>query len=221
MKFYVTSIFILISFLYFGKTNGIIRGRVLSQNSKTALFGARIYVTNGEEQRISFSDTLGEFCFSNLTIGNYSLHVSLLGFKEFKIDSIEIIGNEDIDIILKLIPSPIFLSTVTIRNAHEKSINHNVSSRVISNDEFSRTAGAAGDPARLISSFAGVNPVDRNNDLVVRGNSPVGMVWRLEGIEIPNPNHFSSQGSSGGSISMFNSDIIATSTFYSSAFPAE
>ena len=73
-----------------------------------------------------------------------------------------------------------------------------VSARTFSVEETKRYAGSIDDPARMASSYAGVGVVDGNNDLVIRGNSPRGMLWRMEGLEIPNPNHFSSQGASGG-----------------------
>ncbi|KPK87341.1 MAG: hypothetical protein AMS27_02565, partial [Bacteroides sp. SM23_62_1] len=83
-------------------------------------------------------------------------------------------------------------------------------------------AGSLGDPARMAMNFAGVmGGADQVNDIIIRGNSPLGLLWRLEGINIPNPNHFGSIGSSGGPISMLNNNVLSNSDFYTGAFPAE
>jgi hypothetical protein len=97
-----------------------------------------------------------------------------------------------------------------------------VSARGLSIEESNRYAGSFGDPARMASNFAGVASAgDTRNDIVVRGNSPLGLVWRLEGVDIPNPNHFGTQGANGGPISILNNNTLANSDFYTAAFPAE
>ncbi|HWB94000.1 MAG TPA: TonB-dependent receptor, partial [Puia sp.] len=78
------------------------------------------------------------------------------------------------------------------------------------------------DPLRMATSFAGVfAPFDGNNNVVIRGNSPTGLLWRMEGVEIPNPNHFSSPASSGGGISILSAQLLANSDFLTGAFPAQ
>ena len=85
-----------------------------------------------------------------------------------------------------------------------------------------RYAGAIDDPARMVSAFAGVNGnAEGDNDIVVRGNSPRGILWRLEGVEIPNPNHFASEGATGGPINALNSNMLGNSDFYTGAFAPE
>ena len=77
-------------------------------------------------------------------------------------------------------------------------------------------------PARLVANFAGVSePDDSRNDIVIRGNSPSGVLFRMEGIDIPNPNHFARFGTTGGPISMLNNNVLANSDFMTGAFPAE
>ena len=94
---------------------------------------------------------------------------------------------------------------------------------MISTEDASRYAAGYNDPARMVASFAGVSPTAGDkNDIVIRGNSPRGLLWRLEGIEIPNPNHFSDgQGDAGGSFCAITSSVLANSDFYTGAFPAE
>ena len=97
-----------------------------------------------------------------------------------------------------------------------------ISSKQFSTEETKRYAGTLGDPARMAGNFAGAsNSADGGNDIVVRGNSPRGILWQMEGIEIPNPNHFAAEGSSGGPINALNSNMLANSEFLTGAFAPE
>ncbi|SEL02948.1 TonB-dependent Receptor Plug Domain [Parapedobacter koreensis] len=97
-----------------------------------------------------------------------------------------------------------------------------VSGRSFTMEEVNRYSGGRSDPSRLVANFAGVSaPNDSRNDIVVRGNSPTGVLWRIEGLNIPNPNHFASLGTTGGAASALNTNIIKNSDFLTSAFPAE
>ncbi len=97
-----------------------------------------------------------------------------------------------------------------------------VSARSFTIEETERYAGSLGDPSRMASNYAGVSMVsDQRNDIVIRGNSPTGVLWRLEGVDIPNPNHFGAAGSTGGPVSMLNNNVLANSDFLTGAFPAE
>ena len=97
-----------------------------------------------------------------------------------------------------------------------------ISARTFSLEEVNRYAGGRSDVARLAGNFAGVATADDSrNDIVIRGNSPTGVLWRLEGIPIPNPNHFSTTGSTGGPVSAINPNVLKNSDFITSAFPSE
>lgn len=96
-----------------------------------------------------------------------------------------------------------------------------VSARSFSVEETNRFAGTLGDPSRMVATYAGVATVDDSrNDIIIRGNSPMGVLWRLEGVDIPNPNHFSGAGTTGGPVSMLNNNLLDNSDFFTSAFPA-
>ena len=96
------------------------------------------------------------------------------------------------------------------------------SARAFSMEEVNRYAGGRSDPARLVANFAGVSaPDDSRNDIVIRGNSPVGVLWRIEGMNVTNPNHFASVGTTGGAVSAINTNMLKSSDFFTSAFPAE
>src|SRR5690606_8202793 len=89
-----------------------------------------------------------------------------------------------------------------------------ISARRFSVDETNRYAGSRGDPARMASNYAGVQGADDSrNDIVVRGNSPLGVLWRVEGVDIPNPNHFAIAGSQGGPVTILNNKMLANSDF--------
>ena len=118
------------------------------------------------------------------------------------------------------------MKAVEITAKEEKNRAQNdlalVSARGFSVEETQRYAGSFDDPGRMAQSYAGVAAGDDgSNELVVRGNSPRGVLWKMEGMEIPNPNHFSEQGSGGGAISMLKGGMMANSDFYTGAFPAE
>lgn len=89
-------------------------------------------------------------------------------------------------------------------------------------EEVNRYAGGRSDAARLASNFAGVStPDDSRNDIVIRGNSPTGVLWRIEGMNVPNLNHFATIGTTGGPVSALNTNMLRNSDFMTSAFPAE
>ena len=97
-----------------------------------------------------------------------------------------------------------------------------VSARAFTVEETQKYAAAVNDPLRMATGFAGVFAADDgNNSIVVRGNSPTGLLWRMEGMDIPNPNHFSTPGNSGGGISILSSQLLSNSDFVTAAFAAE
>jgi hypothetical protein len=114
--------------------------------------------------------------------------------------------------------------TVTANETKGEVLNEMalVSAHTFSVEETQRFAGSFDDPARLAAGFAGVvgNP-EGNNDIIVRGNSPKGILWRLEGIAIPNPNHFAGEGSTGGPINALSSKMLTNSDFFTGAFAPE
>ena len=97
-----------------------------------------------------------------------------------------------------------------------------VSARQFSVDEAVRYSGTRNDPSRMAQNFAGVSGSnDARNDIIIRGNSPAGVLWRMEGIDIPNPNHYSTLGSTGGPVTILKYKYIKEFRFYTSAFPAQ
>ncbi len=203
-----------------------VRGSIIDAQSHTPLIGATIVLVNSDPLIGTTSDLEGNFRLENVPIGRQSLRINYLGYKEVMVNNL--IVNSGKEVILNLEMEEELLSTgEAIVKSKEKSETNNelvsVSGRTFSIDETNRFAGSLGDPSRMASNYAGVagGGNDQRNDIVIRGNSPLGMLWRLEGADIPNPNHFSNQGANGGPVSILNNNTLANSDFLTGAWPAE
>lgn len=198
----------------------------MDKHIQQPIYLADIYLSPGNQ--VVKSDSLGYFAFSNLPLNSYQIRVRALGYEEFSVPKIELIAGKESYLAIELEEKPIFLQEVRVQAEKSKEVAKNeftlVSARQFSLLEAQRYAGGFQDPARMALNFAGVTNAgsDQNNEIIIRGNSPKGLLWRMEGIEIPNPNHFGDgQGSTSGIISMINSTSLANSDFMSGAFPAE
>ena len=198
----------------------------MDKHIQQPIFLADIYLSPGKQ--VVKSDSSGYFAFSHLPLTSYQIRVRALGYEEFSVPKIELIAGKESYLAIELEEKPIFLQEVRVQAEKSKEVAKNeftlVSARQFSLLEAQRYAGGFQDPARMALNFAGVTNAgsDQNNEIIIRGNSPKGLLWRMEGIEIPNPNHFGDgQGSTSGIISMINSTSLANSDFMSGAFPAE
>ncbi|MBK6977463.1 MAG: carboxypeptidase-like regulatory domain-containing protein [Cytophagaceae bacterium] len=203
-----------------------IRGRVLDKDSQQPVPGATILL-NGS-QKGTFTDENGIFSFEKLPIGRYSLSISMVGYFSQKLPLIDLGSGKEVVLSIELNENAQLLNELVVKAEYDKQKTINdltmVSGRQFTVQETNRYAGGYSDPSRMAMSFAGVASAgnDQNNEIVIRGNSPKGLLWRLEGVEIPNPNHFGDgQGSTSGIISMLNSNSLANSDFLTGAFPAE
>ena len=203
-----------------------IRGKIMDKQTLELLSNVTVKLVPGNH--VSFSDSLGRFYFHKITLGRYSISFSRVGYAPTSIPNLELRSGKEINLPVELEEAPQFLSEVLVVSERAKDRAKNemalVSTRQFSVTEANRYAGGFQDPARMTLNFAGVTNAgsDQNNEIIIRGNSPKGLLWRMEGIEIPNPNHFGDgQGSTSGIISMINSTSLANSDFMSGAFPAE
>lgn len=203
-----------------------IRGSIIDAQSHASLIGATIVLVDSDPLLGTISDLEGNFRLENVPVGRQSIRISYVGYKEITVNNI--IVNSGKEVILNLEMEEELLSTgEAIVKSKAKSESNNelvtVSGRTFSVDETNRFAGSLGDPSRMASNYAGVagGGNDQRNDIVIRGNSPLGMLWRLEGADIPNPNHFSNQGANGGPVSILNNNTLANSDFLTGAWPAE
>lgn len=203
-----------------------IRGKIIDKQTLETLSNVSVHLIPGNH--ISYSDSLGRFYFYKIPLGRYSISFSRLGYTPINIPNLELQSGKEINLPVELEESSRFLREVLVVSEGAKDRAKNemalVSTRQFSVTEANRYAGGFQDPARMALNFAGVTNAgsDQNNEIIIRGNSPKGLLWRMEGIEIPNPNHFGDgQGSTSGIISMINSTSLANSDFMSGAFPAE
>ncbi len=203
-----------------------IRGRILDQDSKSPLIGATVLIVGSDPVKGSVTDIDGNFKITDVPVGRVTLKVSFIGYEERVIPNILLSSSKEFIMDIELEESFESLEELVITAKQDKSEVLNemslVSSRSFSVEETKRFAGSFNDPARLASAFAGVtNNAEGNNDIIVRGNSSKGILWRLEGIEIPNPNHFANEGSTGGPINALSSNMLSDSDFMSGAFAPE
>ncbi len=200
-----------------------IRGVVTDKLSQTPLIGVAIQINS--LQKGTTTDTLGKYILSNIPPDRYEIKVSYLGYKGITISNIVVSSGKEVILDIALEESFSQLGEVVV-NANNKGNTVNklasVSARTFSMEEVNRYAGGRSDPARLVANFAGVSaPDDSRNDIVIRGNSPVGVLWRIDGMNVTNPNHFASVGTTGGAVSALNTNLLKNSDFFTSAFPAE
>lgn len=199
-----------------------VRGRVLDAESKQPLAGV-IIVAKSNNQLNAVTDGDGYFVISNVPVGRQSFMFQYMGYESAVASEVLVTSGKELELNMSMTESLQKMDEVTISATKEsdRALNEfaTISSRSISVEETKRYAASFADPARMAQNFMGVsNGGDMFNGIIVRGNSPKNVLWRLEGIEIPNPNHFSGLGTTGGAISMLNANVLGTSDFYTGAF---
>jgi CarboxypepD_reg-like domain/TonB-dependent Receptor Plug Domain len=198
----------------------VLRGRVIDSDNKAQIPFATVTINGGNLKKVIQSDSLGNFEFNNLQFGRYNLQISSIGYERKELNSLLVTNGKQTVIEVVLTPSVEQLEEIKIKANNLD--NNKISTKSLVIEQSERYAATWGDPARMAMSFAGVGIVnDQSNELVIRGNSPKGMLWMIEGVEVSNPNHFASDGASGGSISAITSSILQNSTFLTGAFPAQ
>ncbi len=190
------------------------------------LVGANILILEAGPVVGVITDEEGIFMIENVPVGRYNILFSYIGYESFIMQDVSCGTGKEVFLDVGLKESVMELDEVTVEanTSKDQTINPmaGVSARSFTVEETEKYAGSWGDPARMASNYAGIfTNSDRYNYLVARGNSPFGMAWRLEGIPIPNPNHFDLPGASGGPICMLNNNQLTRSDFLMSAFPAE
>ena len=203
-----------------------LRGSITDRQTQQPLSNVIVEIKNSQYKQIT--DSNGRFRFDKLPIGTYSISIAKAGYQTLELSTVELVSGKEVILNLNLEEEVHQLKEVTVRGSKNyfRALNPYalVSTRQFGPQEAIRYAGGFQDPARMALAFAGVTTSgsDQNNEIVIRGNSPRGLLWRLEGVEIPNPNHFADgQGSTSGIISMINANNLASSDFMTGAFPSE
>jgi hypothetical protein len=202
-----------------------IRGIVVDKFSQSAIIGATIQVVNNGVSKGAASDDKGQYVIAKLSPGRYEMKVTYMGYKEVNIPNIVISSGKEVIMDISMEEDLRQLNQVLIKSMNKANTVNNlatISARTFSMEEVNRYAGGRSDPARLAANFAGVSaPDDSRNDIVIRGNSPVGVLWRIDGMNVTNPNHFASVGTTGGAVSALNTNFLKNSDFFTSAWPAQ
>ena len=204
-----------------------VSGIVVDVDARFPLPGATVELfRTGAEPQLTATDLSGHFSFESVDVGRWSIRVGFIGYATHVQDALEVSSGRPVFLEVPLQESLVALEAAEVSATAESEGLMNematVSARAFTVEETDRYAGSRGDPARMASNFAGVQGADDSrNDIVVRGNSPSGVLWRVEGVDLPNPNHFSIPGTGGGPVAILNNKVLANSDFYTAAFPAE
>lgn len=204
----------------------VIRGLVTDQQSGVPLPGANIMFLNQNEKIGTVSNLNGYFVLENIPVGRVSLQVTFVGYETVFLSNITITTGKELYLEIMMEEKVEQGEEATILGNKDKTKPLNsmslASARTFSVEESQRYAGARGDVARMAANYAGVGTAnDGVNELIIRGNSPWGLLWKLEGVDIPNPNHFGNMGLTGGPVSMLNNNLLSNSDFLTGAFAAE
>ena len=203
---------------------GVLQGWVRDVDLKMGLPGATVRCLDVPGAAVA-TDVQGAFRLEGLPVGRHAVEVRFIGYETRVLEGVIVTSGRPVVLEVDLRPAPAMLAAAEVEASRPGEVLNEmavVSARAFSVEETDRYAGSRGDPARMASNFAGVQGADDSrNDIVVRGNSPFGVLWRVEGVDLPNPNHFSIPGTVGGPVAILNNKMLANSDFFSGAFPAE
>jgi hypothetical protein len=201
-----------------------VRGKVFDSETNYPLTGAKLLIEVEGQKYMAAATTDGSFSILKVPVGKHQL-VASAAFYDSRTLTIEVTSGRELIVQIPLQEKISEQNAVRVVGRKQGEVLNEMavlSAQQFSVEETNRYPGSRMDPARMASNFAGVNGADDSrNDIVVRGNSPLGVIYRVEGIDIPNPNHFAISGTSGGPVSLLNNKILGNSDFFMSAFPAE
>lgn len=219
MKIFSLLAIIVVSMQSFAQQTTV-KGRVASSISNESIEMASVTIV--ELQKIVFTDKNGVFSFDNLLPGLYTFKAKATGFDEQVLNEISITYTRTIELNFTLEPLYKQQQEVKVKaSPFKKNPESPVSLRTLNAAEIERLPGAGRDVSKVLQALPGValRPTFRN-DIIIRGGSPGENKFYLDGIEVPNINHFATQGSSGGPVGLLNVNFIREVDFYSGAFPA-
>lgn len=219
-----TLVLLLLTNAILAQVTQTVKGKIVDREIGIGLPGVIVQLKNKALNIIATSDNNGNYKLLNVPVGRQSFLFTYTGYKPVPINDIIITSGKEMVVNIEMEESTIAMAEVEVKASNDTDIVNTMQSvnmKSFSIEETERYAGSRNDPARMAANFAGVQGTnDSRNDIVVRGNSPSGLLWRLEDIDIPNPNHFAIAGSAGGPQSIINNKYLANSEFYTGAFPA-
>lgn len=205
----------------------ILKGKVTDIDSKQPLAGVLVYLADTVSGIGTITDENGDFRLENVPIKRQSLICQLMGYETYRSGDLILTAGKELELNIGMkenITNTTASVIITSKSVGSQPVNDfaTVSTRSFSTEQVQRFPGTINDPGRMATAFPGVQMSrDNNNDIIIRGNSPTGLLWRLEGIDIANPNHFARRGSSGGGITVFSLSLMANSDFSTGAFAPE
>lgn len=225
LKWVLTFSLALLSLSVFGQGQ-VVKGQIKDLQSDAPLIGATILLVGSDPVVGAVTDLEGSFSIADVPVGRQTFAVQYIGYKSITLPNILVTAGKQVVLNVQLEESVEKLQEIVVTADADKDLPINelakVSARTFSLEEVTRFSGGRNDVARLATSFAGVSaPNDSRNDIVVRGNSPVGLLWRIEGMPIATTNHFATLGTTGGPVNALNTNLLRTSDFLTGAFPAE
>lgn len=204
-----------------------LKGHIFDKETLSPLPGASIVLEKTNPLIGTISEEDGSFKLTNVPVGRYHVTAYFIGYQPLTIPDVFVNTGKEVILNIPLSESveqvdEVVISAKSIRNETINTMSM-ISARTFSVDETQRYAGSLDDPARMVSAFAGVTVGNiQDNAIIIRGNAPKNVSWRLEGVDIPNPNHFAGGNVAGGGIvTVFSSQMLSNSDFFSSAFPAD
>ncbi len=233
MKYYCLLFMLCLSTILIAQEDNLtqtVRGTVFDRDTRQPMIGVTVFIHESEPLIGAATDIDGNFILKKVPVGRIMVSATYTGYKTYLSENINLNSAKELvlDIQMEEAITEILGEeggvVVTAKSKPNQALNPMalLSTRSFSVEETQRYAGSIADPGRMAMGFAGVQASqDNNNDIVVRGNSPIGVLWRLEGVDIPNPNHFARRGSSGGGISIFSVSMLSNSDFSTGAFAAE
>lgn len=228
MTFYRTLFYVIAFFIsmksFSQSLTQTVRGLVIDKALQKPIIGATVSVVGLNKGDATNAE--GNFSIDLVPVGTYSIFVSAMGYKENVVPNVIVNSGKELVLTISLDERILQGKEVVVKSGRRGNLPLNemsaVSARSFSVEETQKYAAAVNDPARMASNFAGVMAGDDgNNQIVIRGNSPSGLLWRMEGIDVPNPNHFATAGSSGGGISILSTQLLSNSDFVTGAFASE
>ncbi|WP_051538651.1 TonB-dependent receptor [Prolixibacter bellariivorans] len=198
----------------------------IDNDTQAPLTGVAVVLMDSTAQNGTITDNNGYYSLPDVPLGRQKIAFRYLGYRPHIVNEVMVTSGKEVVLNIGLTEKPVALGEVVVKSNTRKDLPQNsmatLSARQLTVEEASRYAGGIDDPARLASAFAGVTMATGNNGIVVRGNAPKDLLWRMEGVEISNPNHFANlilYG--GGGLTALSSHVLASSDFFTGAFPAE
>ncbi|MBK8704155.1 MAG: TonB-dependent receptor [Saprospiraceae bacterium] len=202
-----------------------LRGRITDADTRQPLAGATVALPGTEWG--SAADSAGYYRIERVPVGRYRVQVAHVGYQSLLVAEVVVVSGKELVLDFALQEAPADLSEIVVRAPRSDARSYSPTVRTLTVEETLRFPATFFDPARLAMAFAGVaSDNDQANGIAIRGNSPNGLLWRLEDVDIVNPNHTPNAGTfsdrvtaNGGGVMMLSAQLLAASDFYTGAFP--